>query len=155
MTTSVAGIYDNFGQASYSTMMLGLVGIGKTLAIEGASKNVFVNAIAPAAGSRLTATALPQDVVNVLKPKYVTPTMVLRCHADSTVTGRLFEVGAAGPARRGADRGVCFEHAFSAENVRARWNEATSFGNARHANSVTELKMDFKERLGRDFVLAP
>lgn len=36
MNTSVAGIYDNFGQASYSTMMLGLVGLGKTLAIEGA-----------------------------------------------------------------------------------------------------------------------
>jgi hypothetical protein len=55
----------------------------------------------------------------------------------------------------GADRGGVVEHAFSAEDVRARWNEATSFGNARHANSVAELKIDFKERLGHDVVLAP
>lgn len=64
-----------------------------TRAIEGASKNILVNAVAPTAGSRLTATALPQEVVDVLKPEYVTPTVVLLCHEDSTVNGRLFEVG--------------------------------------------------------------
>jgi 3-hydroxyacyl-CoA dehydrogenase/3a,7a,12a-trihydroxy-5b-cholest-24-enoyl-CoA hydratase len=157
VTTSVAGIYGNFGQASYSAMKLGLVGLGRTLAIEGASKNILVNAIAPTAGSRLTATALPQDVVDVLKPEYVTPTVVLLCHEDSTVTGRLFEVGGGWicETRWEQTEGVFFKQAFSAEDVQARWAEATSFENARHANSIVESKIGIKERLGRDVVLAP
>ncbi|WP_230206649.1 SDR family NAD(P)-dependent oxidoreductase [Novosphingobium sp. Gsoil 351] len=35
MTTSIAGIYGNFGQANYSACKLGLFGLAQTLAIEG------------------------------------------------------------------------------------------------------------------------
>ena len=156
MTTSVAGIYGNFGQANYSAMKLGLVGLGKTLAIEGASKNILVNSVAPTAGSRLTATALPQEVVDVLKPEYVTPTVVLLCHEDSTVTGRIFEVGGGWvcETRWEQTEGVFFENDFTAEELAAHWDEATSFENARHATSVGESKLGIKERVGHDVALA-
>lgn len=156
MTTSVAGIYGNFGQANYSAMKLGLVGLGKTLAIEGAAKNILVNAVAPTAGSRLTATALPQEVVDVLKPEYVTPTVVLLCHEDSTVNGRLFEVGGGWvcETRWEQTEGVFFENDFTADELQTHWNEATSFAHSRHATSVGESKLGIKERIGRNIALA-
>lgn len=157
MTTSVAGIYGNFGQANYSAMKLGLVGLGKTLAIEGASKNILVNSIAPTAGSRLTATALPQDAVDALKPEYVTPTVVLLCREQSMVTGRIFEVGGGWicETRWEQTEGAFFQSDFSAEDLAERWEEATSFSNARHAAAVGESKVGLKERLGRELALAP
>lgn len=157
MTTSVAGLYGNFGQANYAAMKLGLVGLAKTLAIEGASKNILVNSVAPTAGSRLTATALPPEVVEVLKPEYVTPAVVLLCHEDSTVNGRIFEVGGGWvcEARWEQTEGVFFQDDFSADELLTRWDEATSFANSRHASSIGEAKLGIKERTGRDVALAP
>ena len=157
MTTSIAGVYGNFGQANYAAAKLGLVGLAKTLAIEGASRNILVNSVAPTAGSRLTATALPQDVVDVLKPEYVTPTVVLLCHEDSAVTGRLFEVGGGWvcETRWEQTEGVFFQDDFTAEDLLENWAEATSFEHSRHGASVGESKLGIKERTGRDVALAP
>lgn len=58
-----AGIYGNFGQANYSAAKLALVGLAKTLAAEGEKRNVFTNTIAPMAGSRMTETVMPPDLV--------------------------------------------------------------------------------------------
>jgi NAD(P)-dependent dehydrogenase (short-subunit alcohol dehydrogenase family) len=57
------GLYGNFGQANYSAAKLGIVGFSNTLAIEGAKKNIFVNTIAPNAGTRMTATVMPPEMV--------------------------------------------------------------------------------------------
>jgi len=54
--SSVAGIYGNFGQANYSTAKMGVVGLMNTLAVEGKKDNIFVNAVAPTALSRMTKT---------------------------------------------------------------------------------------------------
>ena len=94
MTTSAAGIYGNFGQANYSAAKLGLLGLANTLAIEGEKRNIHVNTIAPLAGSRLTETVLPQEMVAALKPEYVAPLVAYLCHENCEVTGQLFEVGA-------------------------------------------------------------
>lgn len=44
---SVVGIHGNAGQANYSASKAGLIGITKSLALEMASRNVRVNAVAP------------------------------------------------------------------------------------------------------------
>jgi 3-hydroxyacyl-CoA dehydrogenase/3a,7a,12a-trihydroxy-5b-cholest-24-enoyl-CoA hydratase len=157
MTTSVAGIYGNFGQANYSAAKLGLVGLAKTLAIEGASKNVFTNALGPTAGSRLTATVLPKAVTDALKPEYVTPAVVLLCHESSTANGRLFEVGGGwvSETRWEQTEGVFFKDEFSVERLESRWAEATSFEHSRHASNINESKSGIKERMGEHIPLMP
>lgn len=49
--------------ANYSAAKMGILGLAKTLAIEGEKRNIFVNTIAPVAGSRMTETVLPPDLV--------------------------------------------------------------------------------------------
>jgi len=157
MTTSTAGIYGNFGQANYSAAKLALVGLAKTLAIEGAPKDILVNSVGPTAGSRLTETVLPKAVTEALKPEYVTPAVIFLTHESSTVTGRLFEVGGGwvSETRWEQTEGVFFSDDFSAEQLQARWDRATSFENSRHASKISESKTGIKERMGAEIPLVP
>jgi (3R)-3-hydroxyacyl-CoA dehydrogenase / 3a,7a,12a-trihydroxy-5b-cholest-24-enoyl-CoA hydratase / enoyl-CoA hydratase 2 len=97
-TSSAAGIYGNFGQVNYAMAKLGLVGFTYALALEGKKNNVHVNAIAPIAGSRMTETVLPPDLLEALKPEYVAALVAWLCHEDCDETGGLFE--SSGSARR-------------------------------------------------------
>ena len=94
MTTSAAGIYGNFGQANYAAAKMGIIGLAQSLAIEGRSRQIHVNCIAPIAGSRMTETILPAEVVADLKPEYVSSLVAWLCHADCMESGSVFEVGA-------------------------------------------------------------
>uniref|UniRef100_A0A2C9LS79 Uncharacterized protein n=1 Tax=Biomphalaria glabrata TaxID=6526 RepID=A0A2C9LS79_BIOGL len=92
--SSSAGIYGNFGQANYSAAKLGLAGLSNTVALEGKKYGIQCNCIAPIAGSRLTETVMPKEIVQALKPEYVAPVVVYLCHGTCQETGGLFEVGA-------------------------------------------------------------
>jgi 3-hydroxyacyl-CoA dehydrogenase/3a,7a,12a-trihydroxy-5b-cholest-24-enoyl-CoA hydratase len=157
MKTSVSGIYGSFGQANYAAAKMGLIGLAQTLALEGASRNILVNAIAPTAASRLTATVMPADVLDVLRPEYVTPAVVLLSHDSSQVTGKLFEVGGGWicQVRWEQTEGAYFEQMFSAEDLGARWDEVTDFSRSRHATSIGEVKTGVLERTGRPMILTP
>lgn len=72
-TGSSAGIYGSFGQVNYATAKLGLWGFSSSLAKEGEKRNIRTNCIAPLAGTRMTATVMPAEVVEALKPEYVAP----------------------------------------------------------------------------------
>ena len=49
-----AGIFGNFGQTNYGAAKMGLVGLTRVLAVEGAKNNIKANAIAPVAKTRMT-----------------------------------------------------------------------------------------------------
>jgi 3-hydroxyacyl-CoA dehydrogenase/3a,7a,12a-trihydroxy-5b-cholest-24-enoyl-CoA hydratase len=141
-TASAAGIYGNFGQANYSFAKRGLIGFTNTLAIEGARKGIKANVIAPVAGSRLTESILPKEVIEALKPEYVTPLVIRLCAQDSEETGQLFEVGAGwiSKLRWERSKGVCFppNEGLSAEQVSAAWDQIGDFTDAEHPESIQD-----------------
>jgi len=93
-TGSSSGIYGSFGQANYATAKLGLWGFTQSLAKEGEKRNIKVNCIAPVAGTRMTETVMPKEIVNALQPSYVAPFVLYLAHESCTDNGALYEVGA-------------------------------------------------------------
>ncbi len=142
MTASAAGIYGNFGQANYSMAKLGLTGLGNTLAIEGGRKGIHVNTIAPIAGSRLTETVLPEDLIKALKPEYVSPLVLWLCHEDCKESGGLFEVGGGyfGKLRWERAKGdlVRLGRAISVESVKKSFGKITSFEESTHPPDINQ-----------------
>jgi NAD(P)-dependent dehydrogenase (short-subunit alcohol dehydrogenase family) len=83
MITSSAGLYGNFGQANYSAAKMALVGLMKTLAIEGAKNNIKVNCLSPTAGTRMLEGLLPPDQMALLEPDAVTPGLLALVRQDA------------------------------------------------------------------------
>ncbi|AEG51463.1 3-hydroxyacyl-CoA dehydrogenase [Sphingobium chlorophenolicum L-1] len=73
MTTSAGGHNGNFGQSNYGAAKLALVGMMNCLALEGKKHNVLVNAISPAALTRMTENIPTGDIAQYLKPELVAP----------------------------------------------------------------------------------
>ena len=97
MTSSTSGIYGNFGQANYGAAKMGMLGLINVLAIEGASKNVRVNGLAPGAETRLIGTIPgrevdPENPRPEAHPRLVTPAVLLLCSEDAP-TGRIVQAG--------------------------------------------------------------
>jgi NAD(P)-dependent dehydrogenase (short-subunit alcohol dehydrogenase family) len=91
--TSAAGVYGNFGQANYGAAKMGIVGLAHVLKQEGAQYNIMANIIIPIAGTRMTATVLPPNIVEVLKPEFVAPMVVWACSENNTNSGYMFVAG--------------------------------------------------------------
>lgn len=145
---SSAGIYGNFGQANYSAAKLGVLGLTKTLAIEGQKNNILTNCIAPIAGSRLTQTVMPDNLVEALKPEYVAPLVLWLCHEDSTENGGLFECGAGLVAKLRWQRsqGAVVRRKgipSTPEDVRDNWDKITDFEDATYPTTIQEANMSF------------
>jgi len=87
-TSSTSGIYGNFGQANYGAAKMGMLGLMNVLAIEGLSKNIRVNCLAPAAETRLIGTIPgvevdPDNPDPMRHPKLVSPAVLLLCDEDA------------------------------------------------------------------------
>ena len=95
MTTSSTGLYGNFGQANYGAAKLGLVGLMKTLALEGAKYNVRVNTIAPVAATRMTEDLLPPEMLAKMGPETVAPAALYLVSEDAP-TNAIINAGGGG-----------------------------------------------------------
>ncbi|KAG5652324.1 hypothetical protein H0H81_005392 [Sphagnurus paluster] len=144
-TCSQVGIYGNFGQANYSTAKAGITGLTRTLAIEGKKYNILANVIAPSAGTAMTSTIWPQEMVDAFKPDFIAPLVGYLSSADNTETsGDLFEVlgGWAAQTRwqRAGGHGFPTNRPFTPEEAIAKWGVFTNFddGRATHPSSTQE-----------------
>jgi NAD(P)-dependent dehydrogenase (short-subunit alcohol dehydrogenase family) len=70
VSTSTAGLYGNRGQAAYAASKAALIGLAKTLAIEGARHGLMVNAVATYAVTQLTAPWFPGQRVAQFAPEH-------------------------------------------------------------------------------------
>jgi NAD(P)-dependent dehydrogenase (short-subunit alcohol dehydrogenase family) len=122
-TASGAGIFGNFGQTNYGAAKMGLVGLTRVLAIEGAKYNIKANAIAPVAKTRMTDSILG-PLADKLQPEYVTPIVTFLAHEDCPVTGEVYSVGGGRVARIfiGVTPGIV-DPDLTAEVVRDRFDE--------------------------------
>ncbi|KAF2489552.1 putative peroxisomal multifunctional beta-oxidation protein AoFox2 [Lophium mytilinum] len=145
-TTSTSGIYGNFGQANYAAAKCAILGFSRALAREGAKNNIFVNTIAPNAGTALTRTIMPEEMVQAFKPDYVAPLVVLLC-SDKTPdppTGRLYEVGSGWVAQtrwqRTGGHGFPIDVPLTPEAVVQQWEKINNFddGRADHPESSND-----------------
>ncbi|CAO3632127.1 unnamed protein product [Cunninghamella echinulata] len=140
-TASAVGLYGNFGQTNYSTAKLGIVGLTKTLALEGERKNILCNVIAPNAGTRMTATVMPPEMVEAFKPEYVAPLIAYLGHSSNEENGSIFEVGSGWVAKVHWQRtgGVGFpsNRELKPEQVAKEWARITDFEDGRATNPET------------------
>jgi len=127
---SAAGLYGNFGQANYSTAKLGILGFTKTIAREGASKNIVANCIAPLAASRMTETVMPKEMLENLNPEYVAPVVAYLVHESCEDTGGIYELGAGWVAKlrwQRAKGGFMPYGDFTPEAVAGMWDNVSNF----------------------------
>ncbi len=96
--TSTSGLYGNIGQTNYAAAKMGVVGLSRVLAMEGANRNVRSNVIAPTAWTRLIATIPIKDearaaqlevIKQALRPEQPARLAVALCAAKD-VTGQIF-----------------------------------------------------------------
>jgi len=92
-TASAAGLYGNFGQANYGAAKMGIAGMMNCVAQEGARYNIKANTIVPTAGTRLTFTVMPEDVIGKIKPEFVAPIVAWLCSEECQETAKMFSAG--------------------------------------------------------------
>lgn len=99
MTSSGAGLMGSVGQGNYSAAKAGILGLMLVASAELKRYGVTVNAIAPAARTRMTEAVMadamraPESGFDAMAPENVSPLVVwLGSAAAGDVTGRCFEV---------------------------------------------------------------
>lgn len=131
LTTSGAGLFGNFGQANYAAAKMGQIGAMQVLNLEALQYGIRVNAISPAAATRMTA-----DVAQAsgTPPECVTPAVVYLASEACQQSGLIIRAQGGFFSRQGIcfNSGVAFgPEPVAAEDVAAHWEEITDLGSMR------------------------
>jgi NAD(P)-dependent dehydrogenase (short-subunit alcohol dehydrogenase family) len=125
-TSSAAGVFGNFGQTNYGAAKMGLVGLTRVLAVEGARYNIRANAIAPLALTRMTEDIMG-NLGEKLSPELVSPIVTYLAHESCEATGRLFSVGGGRVAEVFiAEVPGFYKPDLTAEDVADNWEAVTA-----------------------------
>jgi 3-hydroxyacyl-CoA dehydrogenase/3a,7a,12a-trihydroxy-5b-cholest-24-enoyl-CoA hydratase len=147
---SSAGMYGNFGQANYGAMKMGLLGLAKTLAIEGDASDIHCNCVAPVAATRMNEKVLDEAHRQQLKVEAIAPLVAYLCHERCSENGSLFE------AAGGWFSKVRFQRSLGAvlpagacgiADVASRWDDITDFGQTEAPETVWESLAMAMERI--------
>ncbi|HEV7688991.1 MAG TPA: SDR family oxidoreductase [Acidimicrobiia bacterium] len=143
-TSSAAGIFGNFGQANYGAAKMGLVGLTRVLAQEGARNNIKVNAIAPVARTRMTEDLLG-PLADKLDPSLVSPLVAYLASEDCPLSGEVFSAGGGRVARIFVAEALgYFDPVLTPETVRDHVDVITSeegYTVPRHAGDEIKLML--------------
>jgi NAD(P)-dependent dehydrogenase (short-subunit alcohol dehydrogenase family) len=130
--SSGAGLWGVAGMASYATSKMGVVGLTRALALEGAPLGITVNVIAPSAKTRpggfgpIPASPRLHEWMSL---DQVAALAVWLVHEDCTVTGECFSVGAGYIGRVAIAVNEGFHgRPLSPESVRDAWAQIMADG---------------------------
>ncbi|MGA0606876.1 SDR family NAD(P)-dependent oxidoreductase [Phenylobacterium sp. VNQ135] len=118
--TSTSGLIGNIGQANYAAAKLGVMGLSRIVAMEGAAKNVRSNIIAPFAWTRMIATIPVKDEASAQRVERMKNFM------------RADQVAQLAVALAGSD--------VNGQVFAARGNEVVLFSQPRPVKSVTKVE---------------
>ena len=121
--TSTSGLIGNIGQANYAAAKLGVMGLSRIIAMEGALKNVRSNIIAPFAWTRMIATIPVKDEAGAQRVERIKNSM----RADQVAQ---LAVALAAPAAKDT----------SGQIFAVRGNEVVLFNQPRPVRSVARIE---------------
>ncbi len=121
MSTSAAGLHGVHGMAAYSSSKAALIGLMRVIALEGASRGVHCNAIAPYAATGMTADYLDADRAARMTPERVAPVASWLMSPDCPLNGETLVAGAGRvrPAARVEGPGLAFPAGFTPADMAA------------------------------------
>ena len=155
-TSSTSGIFGNFGQANYGSAKMGMLGLMNVLAIEGLSKNIRVNTLAPDAETRLIAT-IPGAQVNpdnpdpMRHPKLVSPAVLLLCDDDAP-TNKTVHAGNGKFACSATyiNEALNFSADVTYEDLLERKSELFDMSNAQEMSGLLRVQQMLSEQMNAD-----
>jgi NAD(P)-dependent dehydrogenase (short-subunit alcohol dehydrogenase family) len=122
MSTSAAGLHGVHGMAAYSASKAALIGLMRVIALEGASRGVHCNAIAPYAATGMTGKYLDPATAAQMQPEQVAPTVSWLMAPDCPVNGQVLVAGAGvvRPAIRIEGPGLSFGLDYQPQDLAAQ-----------------------------------
>lgn len=138
-TTSGAGLYGRKGNSAYAASKMGLVGVTRALALEGAEHNIHVNALAPAAATR-NSYYLPEPMKTWFEtecpPERVAPIAAWLVHPECTVNGAIVCTAGGRVARAMMCETAVSEPLLSIDDVSAQLEKVLDSGDLRIPESA-------------------
>ncbi|MUL39912.1 SDR family NAD(P)-dependent oxidoreductase [Streptomonospora sp. PA3] len=126
-TASPPGLFGNFGQSNFAAAKMGVLGLTRTLAIEGAKYDITANAVAPLVRTPETERMFPGDSEVLVPPERVSQAVVWLAHEDCETTGEVYSVVGGRVARIFLAEGPGAElGGGSAEDLRDIWPDVNA-----------------------------
>lgn len=134
-TSSPFGLYAYAGFAHYSAAKSAVLGLMKTVCLEGKDFNIHANAVAPYSASRMTGKTNDEQISSPIGPRYLSQLAVWLSHPETKETGSVFELGGGyiHKVRLELSRGLHLpgdEH--TAENIAAGLDKLNDFTDSLH-----------------------
>jgi NAD(P)-dependent dehydrogenase (short-subunit alcohol dehydrogenase family) len=99
LSASSAGLHGLHGLSAYAASKAALIAFARSIAAEGASRDVLCNVVAPYAATRMTEPHLDAAARVAMAPERAAPLVAALCAPQCRANGQVFVVGA-GQARR-------------------------------------------------------
>ena len=149
--SSATGIYGNFGQANYAAAKLGMLGLAKTIALEGAKTGINCNCVAPFGATSMNSANFPEALKKAINPDYIAPLIAFLSHQSCEESGSMFEASAGSfkKIRFERSKGLNLdprEDVVTVDQIAESWGKIVDFSESEHPKSMQESLRIMYER---------